>query len=158
TCRVVRANSGTPSSRSRRATIWLTWDLVYTNRSAARPKWSSSATATKQRRSDRSIVHRCYTGVQGLALGLGGRARVDWGPALGPEGDHMNLNDLVLVSIDDHVIEPPDLFGRHMPARFRSEAPHVERRPDGSDRWLFQGTECGPTGLGAVATWPRHEW
>jgi predicted TIM-barrel fold metal-dependent hydrolase len=70
----------------------------------------------------------------------------------------MDLNDLVLVSIDDHVIEPPDLFQRHMPERLRSQAPYVEHRPDGSDRWLFQGTECGPTGLGAVATWPREEW
>jgi predicted TIM-barrel fold metal-dependent hydrolase len=65
---------------------------------------------------------------------------------------------MVLVSIDDHVIEPPDLFERHMPASRRSEAPHVVHQDDGVDRWMFQGLECGPTGLGAVATWPKNEW
>jgi predicted TIM-barrel fold metal-dependent hydrolase len=70
----------------------------------------------------------------------------------------MDAQDLILVSIDDHVIEPPELFERHMPARYRDQAPHVEHREDGTDRWLFQGTECGPTGLGAVATWPKDEW
>ena len=27
----------------------------------------------------------------------------------------MNLDDLILVSIDDHVVEPPDMFERHAP-------------------------------------------
>ena len=69
----------------------------------------------------------------------------------------MKLDDLILVSIDDHVIEPPDMFERHMPERLRGKAPHVEH-VDGVDRWFFQGLECGPLGIGAVATWPKHEW
>src|ERR1700757_2197409 len=70
----------------------------------------------------------------------------------------MKIEELILVSIDDHVIEPPDLFERHMPEKYRDQAPHVVHQADGVDRWLFQGIECGPTGLGAVATWPSHEW
>jgi len=70
----------------------------------------------------------------------------------------MRTEDLVLVSIDDHVIEPPDLFERHMPARWRADAPHVVHQDNGVDRWFFQGMECGPTGLGAVASWPKNEW
>jgi predicted TIM-barrel fold metal-dependent hydrolase len=69
----------------------------------------------------------------------------------------VNPDDLILVSIDDHVVEPPDMFQRHMPERYRDEAPHVEHI-DGVDRWFFQGQECGPLGIGAVVTWPKHEW
>ena len=35
----------------------------------------------------------------------------------------MGPEDLILVSIDDHVIEPPDLFERHVPEKWKSEAP-----------------------------------
>ena len=64
---------------------------------------------------------------------------------------------MILISIDDHVVEPPAMFERHMPERSRDVAPHVEHI-DGVDRWFFQGQECGPLGIGAVATWPKHEW
>jgi predicted TIM-barrel fold metal-dependent hydrolase len=32
-----------------------------------------------------------------------------------------------LISVDDHVVEPPDLWERHLPARFRDRGPRVER-------------------------------
>jgi hypothetical protein len=32
-----------------------------------------------------------------------------------------------VVSVDDHVMEPPELFRKRLPARFRDEAPRVER-------------------------------
>ena len=31
----------------------------------------------------------------------------------------MRTDDLILVSVDDHVVEPPDIFRRHVPARWR---------------------------------------
>ena len=33
------------------------------------------------------------------------------------------IDDLVLVSVDDHVVEPPGLFDAHVPARWRDDAP-----------------------------------
>src|SRR5579859_815729 len=33
-----------------------------------------------------------------------------------------------IISVDDHVLEPPQLFRSRVPARFRDVAPHVERR------------------------------
>jgi predicted TIM-barrel fold metal-dependent hydrolase len=69
----------------------------------------------------------------------------------------MELDDLILVSIDDHVIEPANMFARHLPEKYRDEAPRVEF-VDGQDRWIFQGTELGPGGLNAVASWPKSEW
>ena len=35
----------------------------------------------------------------------------------------MQLEDLVLVSVDDHVVEPPDMFEGRLPARFAAQAP-----------------------------------
>jgi hypothetical protein len=32
--------------------------------------------------------------------------------------DAMGTDDLVLVSIDDHVVEPPDMFLRHVPKKY----------------------------------------
>ncbi len=34
----------------------------------------------------------------------------------------MRADDLILVSVDDHVVEPADLFEQHLAAEFRSEA------------------------------------
>jgi len=69
----------------------------------------------------------------------------------------LQLNDLVLISVDDHVIEPPDLFARHLPERLRDEAPRIVN-DDGVDRWVFQGMPLGPGGLNAVVSWPKSEW
>lgn len=69
----------------------------------------------------------------------------------------MRIDDAVLISIDDHVIEPPDMFDRHIPARFKDRAPRIERIND-LDRWIFLDTETGSVGLNAVASWPKEEW
>jgi cytochrome P450 len=56
----------------------------------------------------------------------------------------MDTEAMILVSIDDHVIEPPDMFERHVPERWRADAPRVERSSDGTDAWTFQGVETTP--------------
>lgn len=70
----------------------------------------------------------------------------------------MDVNDMTLLSIDDHVIEPPDLFQRHMPARYRDHAPRLTKDADGRDQWVFQGESVGVSGLAAVVSWPKEEW
>jgi predicted TIM-barrel fold metal-dependent hydrolase len=70
----------------------------------------------------------------------------------------VNIDDMILVSIDDHVIEPPDLFEHHMPEKYRDRAPQFERLDSGVDQWVFQGEVMGTVGLGATASWPREEW
>jgi predicted TIM-barrel fold metal-dependent hydrolase len=70
----------------------------------------------------------------------------------------MQMGDMTLVSIDDHVVEPPDLFARHMPTKYSDKAPRVERVSDGTDRWMFQGMELGISGMLAVITWPYDDW
>src|SRR5271170_4100855 len=67
------------------------------------------------------------------------------------------LNDLILVSVDDHLIEPPDLFKKHMPQRLKSRAP-VSVRRDGRDVWEFDGKIYKINALNAVAGRPRSEY
>ncbi len=71
----------------------------------------------------------------------------------------MQVDDMILVSIDDHIIEPADMFERHMPAKYKDDAPkYVYGGPDGIDHWEYQGQQTGSVGLNAVASWPREEW
>lgn len=35
----------------------------------------------------------------------------------------MNVDDMILISIDDHVVEPHDMFARHVPQKYMDEAP-----------------------------------
>jgi predicted TIM-barrel fold metal-dependent hydrolase len=70
----------------------------------------------------------------------------------------MNAEDLILVSVDDHLVEPPHLFDGRLPSRYAAQAPRVERREDGSDVWTFNGTVIPNVGLNAVAGRPREEY
>ena len=57
-----------------------------------------------------------------------------------------------VVSVDDHLIEPPDTFADRMPARFRDRAPHVVRH-DGADWWRFEDEEVPLLGSDAIQSW-----
>ena len=70
----------------------------------------------------------------------------------------MNVDDLILVSIDDHVVEPPDMFLNHVPAKYKPEAPIVVTDDNGVDQWMYQGRPQGVSGLNAVVSWPPEEW
>jgi predicted TIM-barrel fold metal-dependent hydrolase len=66
--------------------------------------------------------------------------------------------ELILISVDDHVIEPPDLFVGHLSEKYLDRAPKLERRPDGSDVWVFNQVEIENSALNAVAGRPRKEY
>src|SRR6476469_2326178 len=70
----------------------------------------------------------------------------------------MQTDDLILVSIDDHVVEPPDMFLNHVPAKYKAEAPIVVTDDKGVDQWMYQGRPQGVSGLNAVVSWPPEEW
>jgi predicted TIM-barrel fold metal-dependent hydrolase len=63
-------------------------------------------------------------------------------------------DDLVLVSVDDHICEPPDMFDAHVPARYREHAPRVVEEPDGSQQWYYGDIRGRNLGLNAVAGKP----
>ncbi|MBJ7260617.1 MAG: amidohydrolase [Actinobacteria bacterium] len=66
--------------------------------------------------------------------------------------------DLILVSVDDHVVEPSTLFDNHLPAKWKDAAPRSIRKDDGTDVWVFEGNEIPNIGLNAVAGRPPEEY
>lgn len=63
-----------------------------------------------------------------------------------------------IISVDDHLVEPPDLFEGRMPARFVDQAPKVMELPNGNEAWEFDGNFYGNVGLNAVVGRPKEEW
>jgi predicted TIM-barrel fold metal-dependent hydrolase len=70
----------------------------------------------------------------------------------------MIAEDMIMISVDDHVVEPPDLFDGHIPARYSGAAPKIVRNSDGSDVWTFNGSVIPNIGLNAVAGRPKEEY
>ncbi|MBY8856793.1 amidohydrolase [Nocardia sp. CA2R105] len=70
----------------------------------------------------------------------------------------MNVDDLILVSVDDHVIEPAHLFQGRVPRKYRDLAPRFVRREDGTMAWLYDGHTILNTALNAVAGRPPSEF
>jgi hypothetical protein len=69
------------------------------------------------------------------------------------------LDDMILISVDDHVIEPPDLFERHIPKKWADRAPRLVLDPKtGLQTWTWEGGASTMTFLNAVVTLPVEEW
>ncbi len=58
-----------------------------------------------------------------------------------------------VVSVDDHLIEPPHLFEGRMPRRFEASGPRVERHDDGVDYWVFEDDRVPLLGADAIQGW-----
>ena len=70
----------------------------------------------------------------------------------------MQMDDMILVSIDDHMVEPPDMFENHVPAKWRDQAPKVvrnERRASTSGCSRARATST-PFGMAATVGWPSR--
>lgn len=69
----------------------------------------------------------------------------------------MAMDDMILISVDDHIIEPPSLFAGRLPARFTGREPRVARFENGDERWLLEGRKIASVGPSAVAGRNREE-
>jgi predicted TIM-barrel fold metal-dependent hydrolase len=56
-----------------------------------------------------------------------------------------------IISVDDHLVEPPDMFEGRLPARLQSGAPRVVETPEGHEVWEFDGNRYSQPGANAVA-------
>ena len=56
-----------------------------------------------------------------------------------------------VISVDDHVVEPPHMFTGRMPARLAQDAPRVVETDSGHQVWLFEGRTFTQVGMNAVA-------
>ncbi|WP_029430128.1 amidohydrolase family protein [Blastococcus sp. URHD0036] len=68
----------------------------------------------------------------------------------------MNKDDLILISVDDHISEPADMFDAHVPAKYKNQAPRVVQQEDGTQQWFYGELKGRNLGLNAVAGKPRE--
>ena len=81
------------------------------------------------------------------------KGEVTWLPEPEPAERHYTV-----ISVDDHIVEPPDTFAGRLPAALTERAPRVVERPDGSEAWVFEGQELPNVGFNAVVGRPVGEY
>jgi hypothetical protein len=70
----------------------------------------------------------------------------------------MRMDEMILVSVDDHMVEPPDMYKNHVPAKWAGDVPKVVRNERGVDEWEFQGQKTAtPFGMAATVGWPKEQ-
>ena len=58
---------------------------------------------------------------------------------------------VTIISVDDHVVEPPHLFEEHLPKKLRERGPQLIETPEGHQVWSFEGQVYTQVGMNAVA-------
>src|SRR5262249_30186813 len=84
----------------------------------------------------------------------------DTGRRPGPRREHVIAPPVRyrVISVDDHVMEPPHIFDGRMPSQFANAAPRVVTRPDGTHAWQFDD-EIVPIPTGdAMQSWEPSNW
>ena len=56
-----------------------------------------------------------------------------------------------IISVDDHLVEPPDMFEGRLPAHLQDRAPRVVVNDRGHEVWQFEGKTYSQVGMNAVA-------
>jgi predicted TIM-barrel fold metal-dependent hydrolase len=63
-----------------------------------------------------------------------------------------------IISVDDHLIEPRDLFDGRMPAQLADRAPKVVDLDAQREAWIYEDQLYANVGLNAVIGRPKDEW
>ena len=66
----------------------------------------------------------------------------------------MNPDELILISVDDHIAEPADMFDAHVPEKYKDKAPRVVTDENGIQQWWYGDIKGRNLGLNAVAGKP----
>ena len=66
----------------------------------------------------------------------------------------MRGDDMILVSVDDHICEPADMFAGHVPEKYREYTPRVVTDDQGRQQWWYGEVKGRNLGLNAVAGKP----
>lgn len=69
-----------------------------------------------------------------------------------------DLNLDWMISVDDHVLEPPNVWVDRVPSKDRDRAPHMEVDDDGMDFWVYDGKRMPSSGLSAVVGKAKEEF
>lgn len=70
----------------------------------------------------------------------------------------MRMNDMVIVSVDDHICEPPDMFDNQLSGELLASAPKLKTDAQGKNYWSYQGYLRPSIGLNAVVGRPFEEY
>ena len=70
----------------------------------------------------------------------------------------MDVDDLILVSVDDHIVEPGDVFVGRVEEKYVDVAPTYHTRADGTVAWVYEGNEIPNPAVQAVVGRPMNEW
>src|SRR3954451_11638444 len=62
-----------------------------------------------------------------------------------------------LFSVDDHIVEPADVWTKRLPKKFQEKGPHVIEA-DGRQFWVFEDQRSATMGLNAVAGKDPKDW
>jgi len=65
--------------------------------------------------------------------------------------------DAKIISVDDHLVEPPQLWQDRLPSKMREEGPRIVHEDD-CDAWLYEGRKYSQHLLTAVAGKDFSEW
>jgi predicted TIM-barrel fold metal-dependent hydrolase len=63
-----------------------------------------------------------------------------------------------LISVDDHVLEPGDLWLRRLPRKYHDQAPHLIRDDNGGHVWAYEDLRERVSGLAATAGTKKDTW
>jgi predicted TIM-barrel fold metal-dependent hydrolase len=63
-----------------------------------------------------------------------------------------------VISVDDHIVEPPHTFEGRVPAALAERAPRVIEKDDGTQVWVYDGEEIPNVGFNAVVGRPVSEY
>ena len=63
-----------------------------------------------------------------------------------------------IISVDDHLVEPPGMFEGRLPRHLQGDAPCVVETEEGHEVWQFDGQVFFQVGLNAVVGRPREDW
>jgi predicted TIM-barrel fold metal-dependent hydrolase len=80
------------------------------------------------------------------------RQKVTFLPEPEPRDRHYTV-----ISVDDHLVEPADMFEGRVPGKYAELAPKVIELSDGSQRWEYDGRRIANVGLNASIGRPPEE-
>jgi predicted TIM-barrel fold metal-dependent hydrolase len=60
-----------------------------------------------------------------------------------------------IISVDDHLVEPPDMFEGRLPAKYQDLAPKVVETEQGHEVWEFDGQRYTQVGMNAAGRRPE---
>ncbi|WP_297489152.1 amidohydrolase family protein [Acidocella sp.] len=70
----------------------------------------------------------------------------------------MKMDDMVIISVDDHITEPGTVFDKHLTGDAYASAPKLRTTSKGTNFWEYQGKKIPSTGLNAVVGRPKDEY